>query len=146
MPCAYSRHPGLWRAELWGRIHSGCHRSAGSAEIVRQTVANIWLPCWFTDHYLGHIGGYRPRSRHFSSQNHSSRPLFSKVTPGIIRAKSAMTLCMINNDTNSHEGYFCPPDTFAPWRQGRGYLEGTFALQIPSVSYTHLTLPTKRIV
>ena len=34
--------------------------------------------------------------------------IFSKMTPGIIRAKSAMTLCMINNDTDSHDGYFSP--------------------------------------
>ena len=33
---------------------------------------------------------------------------FCGMYPGIIRAKSAMTLCMINNDTDSHEGYFSP--------------------------------------
>ena len=33
---------------------------------------------------------------------------FAGCIRGIIRAKSAMTLCMINNDTDSHEGYFSP--------------------------------------
>ena len=60
--------------------------------IVHQTVADIWPPKCLPE----------------TSPRRLKIVTFSKVTPGIIRAKSAMTLCMINNDTDSHEGYFSP--------------------------------------
>ena len=43
-----------------------------------------------------------------SSQYKGYFTFFAGCIRGIIRAKSAMTLCMINNDTDSHEGYFSP--------------------------------------
>ena len=71
LPCAYSRHPGLWRAELWGRIHSRWHRSAAKRWNCKLELGHFysffnWLPTtssvffWVTDHELDHFSSQMP--------------------------------------------------------------------------------------